>query len=135
MNLKILTTASAAALLFAGAAMAQTAPAPAEDHSAHAGHGAAEASAQAQASAFTDAELLTFAQVIGQLRQIAGDSAANATPEQQAQMAAVVQGSGLNIQRFNEISVAVSADTALQGRIVSLLQARQAGASGSAGAE
>ena len=129
MNFKVLTTASAAALLFAGAAMAQTAPAPTQDHSAHEA-GQAEATAPAS---FTDAELLTFAQVVGQLREIAGDGGANATPEQQAQMAAVVQNSGLNIQRFNEISVAVSADTELQGRIMALLEAN-AGSSGSAGA-
>ena len=129
MNFKILTTASAAALLFAGAAMAQTAPAPAEDHSAHAG---AQAEAAAPAS-FTDAELLTFARVVGQLQAIAGESGGELTAEQQTQMAGIVEGSGLTIQRFNEISTAVSADTALQGRVVALLQA-QAGASGSAGA-
>ena len=124
MNLKILTTASAAALLFAGAAMAQTAPAPAQDHSAHATHGAhAEASA-----GFTDAELLTFAQVVGRLQAIAGETGGELTPEQQTEMVGIVEASGLPVQRFNEISTAVSADAELQNRIVALLQARQAGA-------
>ena len=123
MNLKILTTASAAALLLAGASVAQTAPAPAQDHSAHAAHAEAEA-----AASFTDAELVTFAQVVGRLQAIAGDST-ELTTEQQTEMAGLVQASGLSIERFNEISVAVSNDADLQGRIIALMQG-QAGAAG-----
>ena len=111
MNLKILAAASAAALFVAPAAMAQD---------------AAEAApvAAAAPAAFTDAELVAFGTVIGELRQIAGDSGQAPTAEQQAEMAAAIQNAGLEIQRFNEISVAVSADTALQARIGELMEAQ-----------
>lgn len=112
MNLKILAAASAAALFVAPAAMAQDAA-----------EAAAPAAAEAPA-AFTDAELVAFANVIGELRQIAGDSGQAPTAEQQTQMAAAIQDAGLEIQRFNEISVAVSADTALQTRIGELMDAQ-----------
>lgn len=131
MNLKLLAAASAAALFVAPAAMAQDAAAPAADP--HAGHTMAPAAAPAPA-AFTDAELVAFGRVMPQLREIAGDSGAAPTVEQQTAMAAAIQSAGLEIARFNEISVAVSADTALQARIGALMQAEVQAPADAAGA-
>lgn len=72
----------------------------------------------AQDPAFTDAELKQFGMAMDQLTAITAQVQGGApTDEQQAQMAAAVQSSGLTIERFNEISNAVSADPVLQARV------------------
>lgn len=65
----------------------------------------------------TDAELAQFAPAYARVRDIA--VAANGAPsaEQQAEMAGIIQNSGLTIDRFNEISGALSSDQRLQARV------------------
>lgn len=112
MHLKLIAAVSTAAL-FAGAAMAQDAEVPA----------AAEAEAQAPAAPAptgepTDAELAAFAGAMQRLQTVAQQiENGQPTPEQQAEMAAAVEASGLEIDRFNAISQAVSTDPVLQARI------------------
>jgi len=112
MRLKLIAAVSTAAL-FAGAAMAQDAEAPA----------AAETEAQAPAAPAatgepTDAELAAFAGAMQRLQTVAQQiQNGQPTPEQQAEMAAAVEASGLEIDRFNAISQAVSTDPVLQARI------------------
>ena len=56
---------------------------------------------------------------MGRIQDIAaGIQGGTPTAEQQAEMAAVVEGSGLTIDRFNAISTAVSQDQALQARML-----------------
>lgn len=82
----------------------------------------------AQDPAFTDAELKQFGMAMDQLTAITQQVQGTPTDEQQAQMAAAVQNSGLTIERFNEISNAVSADPVLQARVaVAMAPASPAG--------
>lgn len=66
----------------------------------------------------TDAELVQFAAAMAKVRAVAAQ-VENGQPsaEQQAQMAGAVQNSGLDIERFNAISGAVSGDEVLQARV------------------
>jgi hypothetical protein len=90
-----------------------TAPAPA------AGSVAAEVS---------DPELAQFAAAMSVVMDVAAQvEGGAATAEQQAEMAAAVQNSGLDIERFNAISTAVSADESLRARIA-LINAQSQGA-------
>lgn len=77
----------------------------------------APAAAPAAAGEPTDAELAQFAAAMKTVQSVAA-SVQNGTPteEQQAQMTAAVQNSGLAVERFNAISAAVSADPMLQAR-------------------
>lgn len=85
----------------------------------------------AQDPAFTDAELKQFGMAMDQLTAITQQVQGTPTDEQQAQMAAAVQNSGLTIERFNEISNAVSADPVLQARVaVAMAPASPAGSIG-----
>ncbi len=112
MRLKLIAAVSSAALIAAGAAAAQEA-----DMQAGA-QAQAEAAAPAATGDFTDQELASFAGAMGQLQTIAQQvQGGQPTPEQQAEMAAVVEGSGLEIDRFNAISQAVSTDAVLQARV------------------
>lgn len=75
----------------------------------------------------TDAELGQFAAAMAAVRPIAealNGSAPNA--EQQAAMAEAISSSGLEIERFNAISAALSADPRLQAR-VALAEAQRQG--------
>ncbi|MBG7614598.1 DUF4168 domain-containing protein [Brevundimonas sp. BAL450] len=109
MRLKLIAAVSSAALI-AGAATAQEADMQAGAQ--------AEAQAPAATGEPTDAELAAFAGAMGQLQTIAQQvQGGQPTPEQQAEMAAVVEGSGLEIDRFNAISQAVSTDPVLQARV------------------
>lgn len=78
------------------------------------------------AASVTDAEAAQFAAAMAEVRSVAADVQNGApTDEQQAAMAAAVQNSGLDIERFNAISTAVSGDEALQARLA-LADARRA---------
>lgn len=70
------------------------------------------------AAGITDAELGMFAAAMGKVKTVA-DSVENGTPtaDQQAEMAAAVQNSGLDITRFNAIATAVSQEERLRARI------------------
>lgn len=108
MRLKLIAAVSSAAL-FAGAAMAQEAEAPAAPAPAP----AAEAPA-----GFSDNELRAFAGAMDRMQAVAQQiQGGQPTPEQQAEMAGAVEQSGLTIDRFNEISQAVSGDAVLRARI------------------
>lgn len=73
----------------------------------------------------TDAEADQFGAAMAQLQAVlAAVQGGTPTPEQQAQMAAIVEGSGLSVERFNEISNAVAQDDHLRAR-VSLADARR----------
>lgn len=112
--------ASASLLVAAGAAQAQDAPAPAP--AAQATPPAAPGAATTPApGGFTDQELKKFDDAMAQVRAVSDTlNGAQPTPEQQAQMAAAIQGSGLEVTRFNAISTAVSADPELAARIAVL---------------
>lgn len=96
---------AAAALGLAAAAAPAAAQAPAAP--------AAQASAQ-----ISDAELAQFAAAMEGVGAV-GAQVQNNTPtaEQQAAMAEAITGAGLTIDRFNQISQAVSADQQLQARL------------------
>ncbi len=107
--LRALAAVSAAALL-AGAAQAQDAVAP-----------EVEAAAAVSTSDFSDAQLTSFNGAMTRMSSVA-EAVAGGTPtaEQQAEMAAAVEASGLGVEQFNAISVAVSADPVLRGRLAVL---------------
>lgn len=72
----------------------------------------------AQDPGFTDDELKSFGTAMGELGEVAAQvQGGTPTAEQQAEMASIVQNSGLTIDRFNAISNAVSADPVLQARV------------------
>lgn len=79
------------------------------------------------AAAVTDAEVDQFVVAMAAVQPIA-ESLNGAAPsaEQQAQMAAAIQASGLALDRFNAISGAVSQDARLRARLA-LADARRAG--------
>lgn len=68
------------------------------------------------ADAISDAELRSFAEAMEAVRPIAAAAGSAPTPEQQAQMAAAIEASGLALTRFNAISAAVSADPVVRAR-------------------
>ena len=73
----------------------------------------------------TDVEAGQFAAAMGEISGIARAlNGAQPNAEQQAEMAAAIQNSGLEIERFNAISAATAQDEHLQARIA-LAQARQ----------
>lgn len=71
----------------------------------------------AQADAISDAELRSFANAMEAVQPIAEASGGAPTPEQQAQMAAAIEASGLALERFNAISTAVSTDAVVRARV------------------
>lgn len=76
------------------------------------------AAPQAAASAeISDAELRSFAAAMAAVQPIAEASNGAPTPEQQAQMAAAIEASGLALERFNAISTAVSTDAVVRARV------------------
>tara|TARA_R110002167_G_scaffold23011_8_gene81882 strand:+ start:1639 stop:2235 length:597 start_codon:yes stop_codon:yes gene_type:complete len=80
------------------------------------------------AAGVSDQELGQFAAAMAVVMRVAADvDGGTATAEQQAEMAAAVQNSGLDIERFNTISTAVSQDESLRARIA-LINARTEGA-------
>lgn len=69
------------------------------------------------AAGVTDAELALFAPAYARVREIAMAAGGAPSSEQQTEMVAVIEGSGLSVERFNEISTALSADQKLQARV------------------
>ena len=82
------------------------------------------------AASVTDQEVEQFSSAMGRIQEIAASVDGTPTAEQQAEMAAVVEGSGLTIDRFNAISTAVSQDRALQARMLLADAERASGMSG-----
>lgn len=76
-----------------------------------------ESPAGSVAAGVTDAEVAQFAPAYAQVAEIAQAAGGAPSAEQQAQMAAAIEGSGLTIERFNEISGALSSDQRLQARV------------------
>ena len=90
------------------------APALAQDPAAPA---AVPAPMAAQAE-ITDAELTSYAAALGKVTPLAQAlNGATPTAEQQAEMAAAIEGSGLTLERFNAISQAASSDTTVRARV------------------
>ena len=78
---------------------------------------AEEAAATADA-AVTDAQLESFAAAMEKVRQISAEvQGGTPTDEQQAAMAAAIEGAGLDIAVFNAISSQVSSDPVMRARV------------------
>lgn len=114
--------ASLPVLMAAAGAQAQDSQPPSPAPATPAAPAAAVAPAAAPAAGgFTDEELKKFDDAMAQVRAVSSTlNGAQPTAEQQAQMAAAVQNSGLEVTRFNAISTAVSADPVLAARIAVL---------------
>lgn len=102
-------------LLMAAAASAlMTAPALAQDVAP----AAEAAAAPADPSAWTEAQLKSFAGAMDKIREIsAGVQNGQPTAEQQTAMAAAVEQSGLEVATYNAIATAVSQDKVLAARV------------------
>lgn len=96
------------AIILTTAALAATPQAFAQD--------AAPAEQTAPASTFSDAEIQTYAGVAAQINKIQSD-AAIPEADKQAQMAAAVQKSGLDVAKFNAITEASKTDPVLQQKL------------------
>lgn len=102
---------SACALAFAASAQAQTDQTPPPQ----AQPAAAPAAAPTE---FTDLQLKQYGDAITKVRAVSDTlNGAQPTPEQQAEMAAAVQNSGLDVEAFNAISTAVAVDPVLTARV------------------
>ena len=111
--IKLLAAVSTVALL-AGAAHAQDATAPMNE-------AAATATASTSTDAISDERLAAFNTAMNRMRGVAeAVGTGTATAEQQAEMAAAVQASGLGVEQFNAISTSVSSDPVLQARLAVL---------------
>lgn len=78
----------------------------------------APAGVVAVSETITDEELRSFATAMEAVEPIAAAVTGGApTPEQQVQMAAAVEASGLPLERFNVISAAVSTDPVVRARL------------------
>lgn len=74
------------------------------------------------AGAVSDAEVQSYAEATVKVQQIAKNAALDDQAKQQ-QMASAVSEAGLEPARFNEITNAISADTALRARVQTALAA------------
>ncbi len=70
-----------------------------------------------ETDAISDAELRSFAEAMEAVQPIAEASGGAPTPEQQAEMAAAIEASGLALERFNAISTVVSTDAVVRARL------------------
>ncbi|WP_292071476.1 DUF4168 domain-containing protein [Brevundimonas sp. UBA7534] len=69
------------------------------------------------AASVTDDELTRYVTAMTQIRAVTAEvENGQATPEQSAQLTAAVQGSGLEVERFNAIAQVVSQDDYLQAK-------------------
>jgi len=119
--------ASAAALLTAAGAHAQT---PYEAS----GQTAPTAAPALGAAEFTDEELRKYDVAITRVRAVSDTlNGAQPTPEQQAEMAAAVQESGLEVVRFNAISNAAAESPVINARINAMKAPKPAPGSVAAG--
>lgn len=105
MHHKFIAAASVAALAFVSA------PALA--------HAAAPMSAVVAVASeeVTDAQLTAFNEAMQKVRVVAAAAGGSPTAEQQAEMAAAIEASGLGIEQFNAVSSKVSADPVLRARL------------------
>jgi len=69
------------------------------------------------AATVTDAEVSQFAAAMAGVRAAAPTDGSAPNEQQQAAMATAVSGSGLELERFNEIATAVSTDARLRARL------------------
>lgn len=76
-----------------------------------------ESPAGSVAASVTDAEVAQFSAAMAAVRAAAPAGGAAPTAEQQAAMASAVSSSGLELERFNAISTAVSSDDRLRARL------------------
>jgi hypothetical protein len=65
----------------------------------------------------TDAQLISFNEAMQKVRGIAAAAGGAPTAEQQAEMAAAIEASGLGIEQFNAVSTKVSSDAVLRARL------------------
>lgn len=79
-------------------------------------------SGPAASATVTDAEVSSYAEAATKVQEIAKD-ATLADEAKQQQMASAVSAAGLEPQRFNEISQAISADAALRARVQTAMAA------------
>lgn len=70
----------------------------------------------ADSDSISDDELRSFAAAMEAVQPIAEAAGSAPTAEQQAQMAAAIEASGLALERFNAISTAVSTDPVVRAR-------------------
>ena len=117
MRTSLFAAASCAALLTAVASPALAAPISGMQ---------AAASVAPAADAISDQELKSFATAMAAVRPIAEAAGGTPSAEQQAEMAAAIEASGLALTRFNAISGAVSQDAHLRARLA-VADARRAG--------
>lgn len=89
---------------------------------------APEPVAGSAAAGVTDAEVNQFSAAMVKMREVAPAAGATPTAEQQAEMAGVLEASGLAIDRFNAIATAVSSDAHLRARVELADAKRGAGA-------
>lgn len=78
---------------------------------------APESAAGSVAAGVSDAEVEKFSAAMVKMREVAPAAGATPTADQQAAMAGVLEASGLEIARFNEIATAVSSDAHLRARV------------------
>ncbi|WP_343612057.1 DUF4168 domain-containing protein [Novosphingobium sp.] len=109
------TLSSIAALAFVPAAFAQTAPATATPEASTPPAAAAPA-APAAAGAFSDDDVQKYATALVAVNKVQTDTTVP-DADKQAKMAAAVQQSGVDIQKFNAITQSMQTDKALQQRI------------------
>ena len=108
MRTSLFAAASCAALLTAVASPALAAPISGMQ---------AAASVAPAADAISDQELKSFATAMAAVRPIAEAAGGTPSAEQQAEMAAAIEASGLALTRFNAISTAVSSDAVVRARL------------------
>lgn len=73
--------------------------------------------ARVQAAEYSDAQLQAFSTAMTQVRAAAPTDGTAPNAEQQAAMAAAVEGSGMDIASFNALATAVSSDAVLRARL------------------
>ena len=76
----------------------------------------ARLAAETATDTISDAELRSFVAAMEAVRPIAAAAGSSPTAEQQIEMAAAIEASGLDLDRFNTISVAVSGDRVVRAR-------------------
>ncbi|MEW6018532.1 MAG: DUF4168 domain-containing protein [Pseudomonadota bacterium] len=150
MNLKsqFFAAAGAFALLSAPSAFAQDMTNPAAAEPAAEASVTADMAAQGSTSAFTDAQVTSFANAMNDVQslnnsfaprvQAATDAEAKAQLQREmgAQMTTAVEAAGLSTEEYNQIAAAAQTDQALRARIGQAMQAdAAAGADASARAD
>lgn len=120
MRSTLVAAASVLALAIAGApAMALAAP--------------SDNSVAAASEEVSDAQLIAFNEAMQKVRAVAAAAGSSPTPEQQAEMAAAIEASGLAIDQFNAVSSKVSTDGVLRARLGVLSTPESAAGSAAAG--